>query len=86
MCLQLAGAGLSVVGPDQELLYVCLTAIRMRTTASAGRFTLEAALQVRLLLLLRTSSHVPQDFAERAHAFRQSCPNVLAFVVPSPPG
>lgn len=42
-----AGVGLSVVGPDRELMYASVAGIRLRATASSGRFTFEAALQVR---------------------------------------
>ena len=48
--VELAGVGVSVVGPAQELLYVSVSGIRARATASSGRLTLEAAvssLQVR---------------------------------------
>lgn len=48
----MAGVGVSVVGPTQELLYASVSGVRVRGTASSGRLTLELALQV-------TSGSVP---------------------------
>jgi len=44
--LEVAGIGVSVVGPTQELLYAAVTGVRARGTASSGRLTLELAVQV----------------------------------------
>jgi len=44
--LEVAGIGVSVVGPTQELLYAAVTGVRARGTASSGRLILELAVQL----------------------------------------
>lgn len=43
--VELAGAALSVVAPEQELLYARLSGVRVRATGSQARHTLELAVR-----------------------------------------
>ena len=65
--------GLSVVGPDRELMYASVTGIRLRATASAGRMTFEGALQVGHPPTWPRAACLYFGSCERCHALLQLC-------------